>query len=57
MDPMLASIFGGILLGVGLGFVLRAGATTGGTDLAAQMVRVVVPSISRPSKTSTSTSS
>ena len=38
MDPMLASIFGGILLGVGLGFVLRAGATTGGTDLAAQMV-------------------
>lgn len=37
-DPMLASIFGGILLGVGLGLVLRAGATTGGTDLAAQMV-------------------
>ena len=28
MDPMLASIFGGILMGVGLGLVLRAGATT-----------------------------
>ena len=37
-DPMLASIFGGILLGIGLGLVLRAGASTGGTDLAAQMV-------------------
>ena len=37
-DSLLASIFGGILLGVGLGLVLRAGATTGGTDLAAQMV-------------------
>lgn len=37
-EPMLASIFGGILLGIGLGLVLRAGATTGGTDLAAQMV-------------------
>lgn len=37
-DSMLASIFGGILLGVGLGLVLRSGATTGGTDLAAQMV-------------------
>lgn len=38
MDSILAAIFGGILLGVGLGLVLRAGATTGGTDLAAQMV-------------------
>ena len=37
-DGMLASIFGGIFLGLGLGLVLRAGATTGGTDLAAQMV-------------------
>ncbi|MBQ7454830.1 MAG: YitT family protein [Clostridia bacterium] len=37
-NSMLASIFGGILLGIGLGMILRAGATTGGTDLAAQMV-------------------
>jgi len=37
-NSMLASIFGGIALGAGLGLVLRAGATTGGTDLAAQMV-------------------
>ena len=37
-NAMLASIFGGILLGIGMGLVLRAGTTTGGTDLAAQMV-------------------
>ena len=37
-DVMLASIFGGVLLGVGLGLVVRAGATTGGTDMAAKMI-------------------
>ncbi len=38
-DPLLASIYGGILVGVGLGIVFRAGGTTGGTDLAAQVAR------------------
>lgn len=38
-DPLLASIYGGILAGVGLGLVFRAGGTTGGTDLATQIVR------------------
>ena len=37
-DMMLASVFGGIVEGVGLGLVVRGGATTGGTDMAAQMV-------------------
>jgi len=37
-NVMLASIFGGAMLGVGLGMVVRAGATTGGTDMAAKMV-------------------
>lgn len=37
-DIMLASVFGGLLLGVGLGMVVRAGATTGGTDMAAKMI-------------------
>jgi len=37
-NVMLASLFGGALLGVGLGMVVRAGATTGGTDMAAKMV-------------------
>ena len=37
-NVMLASVFGGVLLGVGLGLVVRAGATTGGTDMAATMI-------------------
>lgn len=37
-NVMLASIFGGVMMGLGLGLVVRAGATTGGTDMAAQMV-------------------
>lgn len=42
-DPMLASVFGGALLGIGLGLILRAGATTGGTDMAARMVHKLIP--------------
>lgn len=42
-DPMLASVFGGALLGVGIGLILRAGATTGGTDMAARMVHKLIP--------------
>ena len=37
-DPLLASLFGGVLLGVGLGLILRGGATTGGSDMVARMV-------------------
>jgi uncharacterized membrane-anchored protein YitT (DUF2179 family) len=37
-DLLLSSIFGGILMGIGLGLVFRAGATTGGTDLAARII-------------------
>jgi len=32
-DLLLASVFGGVLNGVGLGLVLRAGGSTGGTDV------------------------
>lgn len=38
MEPLLGAVFGGVLLGVGLGLILRGGATTGGTDMAARMV-------------------
>jgi len=38
-DPLLAAIFGGSMTGAGLGLVFRAGGTTGGTDIAAQLVR------------------
>lgn len=38
-DPLLASLFGGVILGFGIGLILRGGATTGGTDLIAQVVQ------------------
>ncbi len=47
-DVMLASVFGGVLLGVGLGLVVRAGATTGGTDMAAMMLHSVLGFLSIP---------
>ena len=38
LNPMLGALFGGVLLGVGLGLILRGGATTGGSDMAARML-------------------
>ena len=38
LDPLLGTLFGGVLLGLGLGLILRGGATTGGTDMVARMV-------------------
>lgn len=38
-DPLLACLFGGVLVGFGLGLVFRFRGTTGGTDLAAAVVR------------------
>ena len=40
MDTMLASIFGGVLLGLGIGLVFSKGATTGGTDLIARLLKL-----------------
>lgn len=37
-EPLLGALFGGVLLGAGLGLILRGGATTGGTDMAARMI-------------------
>jgi len=37
-NPLLASIYGGILVGIGVGIVFRNKGTTGGTDLAAAIV-------------------
>ena len=45
-NVMLSAIFGGVMLGVGLGLVVRAGATTGGTDMAAQMIHNVIGFVS-----------
>jgi uncharacterized membrane-anchored protein YitT (DUF2179 family) len=38
-NPLLSAIYGGILLGVGLGIVYRANGSTGGTALIAQLVK------------------
>lgn len=38
MNPLLGALFGGITVGLGLGIVFRGGASTGGTDLAAQII-------------------
>lgn len=38
-EPLLAAIFGGCLLGIGLGFVFAAGASTGGGDIAARLLK------------------
>jgi len=38
-DLLIASVFGGVLVGVGIGLVLRASATTGGTDLLATIIK------------------
>lgn len=43
MDPLLACIYGGALLGVGLGLILGQGATTGGTDLLARLLKLPLP--------------
>jgi len=45
MDPLLATLYGGIMLGAGLGLILRGGATTGGTDMMARMVHRRIPVI------------
>lgn len=42
-DLLLYSIFGGFLMGAGLGVVFKSGATTGGTDLAARIVHHFIP--------------
>ena len=40
MDPMLAAVFGGVMLGVSLGMIFSKGATTGGTDLIARLLKL-----------------
>lgn len=45
-DFVLASIFGGLLCGVGIGMVLATGAATGGTDMLASVLQRFVPAYS-----------
>ena len=45
-DPLLGALYGGVLLGIGLGLIMRGGATTGGSDMIARMVHRRFPFIS-----------
>lgn len=45
-DIFLASVFGGVILGIGLGIVIRSNATTGGTDLLSKIIHKLIPFIS-----------
>ena len=45
-DPLLACLYGGVLLGVSLGLMMRKSATTGGTELAARLLKYVFRSLS-----------
>ena len=46
LDPLLGTLYGGVLLGIGLGLIMRGGATTGGSDMIARMVHKRFPFIS-----------
>ncbi len=46
MDPLLATIYGGVFIGFSCGLMLAVGATTGGSDLAARLLRYKLRNIS-----------
>lgn len=45
-EPLLACLYGGVLLGAALGIMMRKAATTGGTELAARLLKYRFRSIS-----------
>lgn len=44
-DPILAAVFGGIIMGTGCGMVFRSGSTTGGTDIITGLLKKRYPYI------------
>ena len=46
MDSMLAAVCGGALIGLALGLIFAQGATTGGTELAARLLKLKLESLS-----------
>ena len=46
MDPLLACIYGGVLMGVSMALLLMMGGTTGGSDLAARLLKYRLRSVS-----------
>lgn len=45
-EPLLACIYGGVLLGISLGLMMLKSATTGGTELAARLLKYVFQNLS-----------
>ena len=42
-DPLLGAVFGGALIGVGIGLVMRNGGTTGGADIVIKCLKTRIP--------------
>ncbi len=42
-DPLLGAVFGGALIGVGIGLVMRNGGTTGGADIVIKCLKIRIP--------------
>lgn len=42
-DPLLAAVYGGVITGIGLGITFGSGGSTGGTDMAAQLLARFLP--------------
>ncbi len=45
LEPLMRAVFGGAGTGVGLGLVFLAGASTGGSDIAARLLRPALPEL------------
>jgi uncharacterized membrane-anchored protein YitT (DUF2179 family) len=45
-DSLLAGIYGGIMIGVGLGLLFSRGATTGGSDIVGRLLKIKFPHLS-----------
>lgn len=45
-DPILAALFGGVCMGVGIGIVFMRGSTTGGADIASMLIQRKFPHLS-----------
>ena len=43
MDPMLATLCGGAMMGLGIGMIFTQGASSGGTDIVARLLRLKMP--------------
>lgn len=46
MDRFLASIYGGVIIGIGTAIILKVGSSTGGTELVANLIKTYNPYIS-----------